>query len=503
MSAATNGGAPARRAVVRWAWRLFRREWRQQVLVIALLSVAVAAAVGGASAAYNVVPSRDAEFGTANARFVFDVSGAEPGAIDAYLAAAEDWFGTIDPIGQAHVRIPGSTETLEVRAQDPDGLLGRPMLHLRQGRYPARPGEVALTDHVAETMRVRLGSTLALGDGEATVVGLVENPADLGDEFALSAPSAIAELDGLTVLVAGPEERAHSFSGEREPGPGQLETRGATEKGTAAAVALAASAVLLLLVCLLAASGFAVVAQRRLRQLGLLAAAGATHRHVRLVVVCNGAFVGATAAITGAVAGLAGWAAVAPHVEAAAGHRIDPLDIPWLMVGLGVMLAVGTASAAAWWPARTMARVPVTQALSGRPPHPRPARRSLVLAIALIAGGVTGLLAGIDATKDEANAGLVIFGVLAIPLGIALLCPLAVRALAPAAARPARRAAPGRARPGPLPGPRRRGAGRHQPRTRHRRARSSSRPPPPSTAPTRATCRTVSSWSASTYPTRR
>ena len=28
-----NGGVAARRAVVRWAWRLFRREWRQQLLV--------------------------------------------------------------------------------------------------------------------------------------------------------------------------------------------------------------------------------------------------------------------------------------------------------------------------------------------------------------------------------------------------------------------------------------------------------------------------------------
>src|SRR5207249_567581 len=37
-----NGGAPARRAVIRWAWRLFRREWRQQVLVLSLLTVAVA-----------------------------------------------------------------------------------------------------------------------------------------------------------------------------------------------------------------------------------------------------------------------------------------------------------------------------------------------------------------------------------------------------------------------------------------------------------------------------
>jgi len=45
---ADNGGVPARRAVIRWAWRLFRREWRQQLLVLALIVVAVAATFVGA-----------------------------------------------------------------------------------------------------------------------------------------------------------------------------------------------------------------------------------------------------------------------------------------------------------------------------------------------------------------------------------------------------------------------------------------------------------------------
>ncbi|HXA34448.1 MAG TPA: hypothetical protein VNV87_19515, partial [Acidimicrobiales bacterium] len=48
-----DGGAPARRAVVRWAWRLFRREWRQQFLILALIVVAVAATIVGSSVATN------------------------------------------------------------------------------------------------------------------------------------------------------------------------------------------------------------------------------------------------------------------------------------------------------------------------------------------------------------------------------------------------------------------------------------------------------------------
>ena len=57
--------------------------------------------------------------------------------------------------------------------------------------------------------------------------------------------------------------------------------------------------VFLLLASLVAAGGFAVVAQRRLRQLGMLAAVGATQKHLRLVLVTNGALVGAIAAVGG------------------------------------------------------------------------------------------------------------------------------------------------------------------------------------------------------------
>jgi putative ABC transport system permease protein len=429
------GGAPARRALVRWALRLFRREWRQQVLVLALLGLAVAIAVSGASSAYNMAPRRDAVFGEADHRLLLDVSETRQTAIDAYVAAARDWFGTIDVIGERRVPVPGSTETIQLRAQDPEGELGAPMLRLRDGRYPRGGGEVAVTDDVARSFQVGVGDTLALEDAAWTVVGVVENPHDLDDEFVLLPPSSRDELDSLVVLVNAPDERIREFPAQPELGSGRVEARGATEKETAATAALAASAVVLLLVCLIAASGFAVVAQRRLRQLGMLAATGATRRQLRFVVVANGAVVGVIAAVGGGLAGLALWIAIAPRLEAVAAHRIGRFDVPWPQVGLAMLLAVVVATAAAWWPARTMARVAVTRALSGRPPEPLRTRRSIVLASLLVAGGVASLMTGIDATKDEANAGLVIFGALAIPLGIALFCPLAIRAVAPVAPR--------------------------------------------------------------------
>jgi putative ABC transport system permease protein len=47
----TGGGIPARRAVVRWAVRLVRREWRQQLLIFALITAAVAATFIGSAVA--------------------------------------------------------------------------------------------------------------------------------------------------------------------------------------------------------------------------------------------------------------------------------------------------------------------------------------------------------------------------------------------------------------------------------------------------------------------
>src|SRR5262245_23240575 len=92
-----NGGVAARRAIVRWAGRMFRREWRQQLLVVALLTVAVAAAVGSITLASNAVPAQYHELGSANLRLTFNAS--DPRKLQAGVDAAKKSFGTLDIIG--------------------------------------------------------------------------------------------------------------------------------------------------------------------------------------------------------------------------------------------------------------------------------------------------------------------------------------------------------------------------------------------------------------------
>jgi putative ABC transport system permease protein len=424
-----SGGIAARRAVVRWARRMFRREWRQQLLVVTLLTVAVAAAVGSITLVHNTGPV-DAEFGSANTVLEFD--GTDPGRLAAGLASARKWFGTTDVIGHRSVVVPGGVDKVDLRAQDPDGAYGSGLLALRRGRYPQGRYEVAVTDGVAKLLRLELGSTLALDGVRRTVVGIVENPRKLSDEFALVSPASAGAPDNVSVLVDASDTSVRSFP--RSLGEGRSAFAGTMIRGNdlpANTLAMfSVATVFLLLASLVAAAGFAVVAQRRLRQLGMLAAIGATPKHLRLVLVANGAMVGAIAALCGTLIGLALWVVFAPTLESAVDHRVDRLSLPWGLIALTILLALLGAIAAAWWPGRTVARLPVTLALSGRPPRPRPARHSAIAAAALIAVGI-----GCLALSNRDRPPLIVAGIVATIIGCLLLGPLAIRALSGVAGR--------------------------------------------------------------------
>ncbi|HET9200985.1 MAG TPA: FtsX-like permease family protein, partial [Dehalococcoidia bacterium] len=392
-----DGGMVARRAVIRWAWRLFHREWRQQLLVLALLTLATAATILCATAMYNLTPAQDnAEFGSADHYIRLEAS---PGAdvVEANVAAAREWFGVIDVLLQRAESVPGSVDQLEFRAQDPRGAFSGPMLALREGRYPTAAGEVAVTDGVAKTLDLDIGTQFNLG-GAWMVVGLVENPNDLNTEFALTSPSHLDRPESVTILVGGSSARFESFQPVGDELSLLLVKREPYEQILATGVVLAGAAVVLLFVALVAATGFVVLAQRRLRQLGMLAAIGATEKHIRLVMVANGFVIGVVATSLGLAIGVAVWLAISPLLETAIGYRIDTLNVPWWLIAISGLLAVATATLAAWWPARLAARVPVTQALSGRPSRPHPEHRSAGKAVLLGVGGLACLALG-DPTK--------------------------------------------------------------------------------------------------------
>ena len=340
-------------------------------------------------------------------------------------------FGTIDVIGHRSLTVPGGVDKVEFRAQDPRGAYGGARLALRRGSYPNGADEVAVTDGVATLLGLEIGQTLALDGRRRTVVGIVENPRDLSDEFALVSPSSAGRPDHVTVLVDADEGAVDAFINELGNQSAFVGSEQRRSNRAADALAMfSVATVFLLLATLVAAAGFAVIAQRRLRQLGMLAAIGATGKHLRLVLLTNGAVVGAIGALLGTIAGLALWVALVPTLEPAFGHRIDPVSLPWALLAMVVLVAVLGATAAAWWPGRAVARVPVTLALSARPPRPKPAHRSAIAAAVLIPAGFASL-----ALANRSSPPLIIAGILATILGTLLLGPLAIRLVARAAGR--------------------------------------------------------------------
>jgi putative ABC transport system permease protein len=444
------GGIVARRAVIRWGWRLFRREWRQQLLVLGLLTVAVAAAIWGTSVVTNSqLPNATyATLGTAAA------SAALPGAdphLAADIAAIQGRWGPADLIESQNITA-GTTQPLQLRAESPHGRYNAPLLGLVSGSYPAGPGQVALTSGVAAQYGAHAGGTWQPA-GRVTwrVTGIVQNPSNLADQFALVAPGQITHPAQVTLLL-GPAAAQAAGPGGTLPGvpAANVTLPNGLTGGLSPAVPILLVEVLgLAFIGLLSVASFSVLAQRRLRALGMLSAIGATERNLRLVMVANGLVVGATAALAGAAVGLAAWFAYAPTLQQDTGHVVDAAHLPWWAFAIGIVLAIATSALAARRPAKTMAAVPVVTALSGRPAPPKGARRSALPGLIVFAAGLCclALSGGLNAVGGgsgprsggsggaNGHALLLLGGVVATITGVCLLAPLALGVLAAGAGR--------------------------------------------------------------------
>ena len=172
------GGIVARRAVVRWGWRLFRREWRQQLLVLGLLTVAVAATVWGASVVVNLQLSNAnyATFGTGAA--LVTLPGNDP-QLAADIATIQGRWGPADLIENQEI-YTGTAQSVQLRAESPHGHDNAPLLGLVSGAYPAGPGQVALTSQVASLYGTHVGGTWPAAGTTWRVTGIVQNPSQPG-----------------------------------------------------------------------------------------------------------------------------------------------------------------------------------------------------------------------------------------------------------------------------------------------------------------------------------
>jgi putative ABC transport system permease protein len=419
-----NGGVPARRAVIHWAWRMFRREWRQQLLVLALITVALAAVVVGAAVATGTPAPAGAGFGTAQDMATY------PGGphLASQIAALQQRFGHVDVIENQAIAIPGSVSTYDLRAQNPAGPFGQPMLSLVSGHFPTQANQVAVTSGVAGAFGLRVGSVWhQAGTNPKTVTGIVQNPQSLLDEFALVVPGQVSAPTQVTVLFDAPGVSADSL------GPNVQSRQQATNTNALnpETIVLALATVGMLLIALVAVGGFTVLAQRRLRSLGMLGALGATDRNIRLVVRANGVLVGVVGALAGTVLGLAVWLAYRPTAEADAHHLIGTFALPWIVIGPAIALAVVATYFAAARPARSITRIPLVAALSGRPAPPKQVHRSVIpgvilLAVAVVCFWFTGKSAG----GGGGGAPELVLGFVTLIVAVILLSPFCLVLLA-------------------------------------------------------------------------
>jgi putative ABC transport system permease protein len=279
--------------------RLLRREWRQQLLILALITVAVGATFVASAVATTTRAPAGAGFGTARDLATFTGSSSH---VAAEIASLKQRYGRVEVIENETFSVPGSVATYSLRAQNAHGPFGWPMLSLVSGRYPAGPGQVAVTSGVASDFHLAAGSSWTVGGVSRRVTGIVRNPQNLLDEFALVVPGQVSAPTKVTVLFDAPGV-APSEIGPTVSTP-QTVAANSGNIVNPEAISLAAAVLGMILIALVGAGGFTVLAQRRLRSIGMIAAQGATQASIRLVVRANGVATGVAGAVAGFVLGL-------------------------------------------------------------------------------------------------------------------------------------------------------------------------------------------------------
>ena len=335
----------------------------------------------------------------------------------------EQHYGRVQVIENETFNVPGSNQTYQLRSQDPHGPFGGPMLQLLSGSYPTGSDQIAVTPGLASELNLSVGDTWP--QGGKTVVGIVQNPQSLLDEFALVPPGQVTHPTQVSVLFDASAIGSQGPALLRHPGRVDQQQRhqpvhhraGAGDRGHAAD---------------------RPGVDRWLHRAGAAPHAfprdarvdGGDDRNVRLVLESNGVIVGVVGAVLGFALGLVLWLAYRPHNEQSAHHVIAEFALPWNVIVPAMVLAVIATFFAAGYPARAITRVPVVSALAGRPAPPRQIHRSLVPGvIALVVGFVMFSLSG-----AAGNGGGVIWlvpGLIALIVGIILVVAVLPRPAGP------------------------------------------------------------------------
>lgn len=473
------------RALFRLGWREARRHRLRSTLVTMLIGLPVAAGVvavvagppfltsGGSDgwgwlgdAAVEVsarVPEGEGPLDTATVR-----AGAEESA-RLVTEAVPDAEPVIDTVATAWRRTgSGNTvQQVEIRAFDQTSPVRTALLPLRSGRLAESEGEAVVSQHLATAEGLEVGDrlTLALPRVELRVVGISPESDECQDCSRVAVlPStfdaSFAESWSMDnryarVLVATPPGTdefafvetlvgALGSSGTSVSSPVDLQSVGTDIGERAWTRVWTTVGVVFLLVWtgLIAATGLAVGARRRQRELGLLAANGADPRQLRLAVVAEGLLAGVAGSLGGAALGVTGSLVLLWQLEGVVEEplltQVDPLGVAiWalVLVACGLLAAVLAARAAAIG----LDRSTPNELLRGARRAPRPAPQWFVAgAVAVVAGlGMAAIVADTGTRTDDNLVGLFVtltlalltMGLIALVVGASRVLPRLTAAL--------------------------------------------------------------------------
>jgi len=257
-----------------------------------------------------------------------------------------------------------------------------------QGRYPDKPGELAVTPRTADRMGLTVGTrTKMVGnwdeDGKPaaattmTVVGLVNVADDRGGEayaplssmLKLGAPPTVDQIDVQTsgdaarvsaalTPLAGAKNKVEDAATVRLR---QAEDKVDEIKDLFAVIGMFV-AIAVMAAGLVAASTFRIVFAQRMRQLALLRAVGAGRGSLIRALAAEGALTGLLAGVIGVGTAYAAGQAV-PLVAKAFGSSLASPGFPWLEAIGVILLAVFITVVAVLAPAFAAARVAPLEAL--------------------------------------------------------------------------------------------------------------------------------------------
>ena len=326
-------------------------------------------------------------------------------------------------------------------------------VELRDGRYPATPGEVAVDAGTAELADLAVGDTVdVVTTGAATtqtitgIVGYGEADNLAGATLTLFEPATAFELfavDGgyaaLNVEAVDDVSRDELSDRIAAVVAEDLTVLTGDDMGASASAAIADS-LEFLTTALLAFAGislfvgafiifntFSIIVAQRTRELALLRAVGASRRQVLAAVLAEALATGLIGSAVGVGTGL-GVASALRAIMDAAGMTLPegPLVVSGRTVVVGLLVGVLVTLVAALGPAMRSLRVPPVAAMQSVavPPPTKLSRTRLGLGSLLTAAGIGALVLGLFA---EGGMAIVAVGAILVMLGFTLLAALVTR----------------------------------------------------------------------------